>query len=118
MTKQGDEHEEGDKEDNNENTKVENFPPQIWPAREVSNTFSLEDCWHLGHPWLDSEDGDAREGGKERDEPGGGKEFVRRGVKREGPGDGTVPVISDGHQHIIGGGQREGLHELKQEFIT
>ena len=117
VTEEGDEDEERDKEDKNSNSKIENFSRGICPTREVSYTFRLKKRRHLRDPELHSEDVDAGEGGEEGDQPGSYEEFVWRARYGERPGDGTVSVQGDGHQHVVGGGQGEGLQELGNRFI-
>ena len=117
VTEENDEDEERYKEDKNRNTKVENFPPKICPARKVRHTFRLKERRHLRHPELNGEDENAGDGRKEGEDPGSGEEFVRRAVYREGLGDRTVSVKGDGHQHVVGRGQGIGLQKLEKIFI-
>ena len=106
-------------EDNKRNDKYDDshpteiyLSPDGWLASEVTDTLRLNIAVDLWLSQLHSEYVDAREGGEQGDESGSTNKTVGRSWHWEWSGDGAVPVQGDGCQHVVGGGQGEGLQEL------
>ena len=86
--------------------------PNRWPDSEVTDKLWLEGADQLGLPQLHCEGFHAGERGDKGYEPSCTNKAVGRPRDREWSSDGTVPVQGDGGQHVVGGGEGEGLQEL------
>ena len=116
MAVENNEEQEVNGEDDDGHTTEVKLSPESSPVCKVTDTLWLLVAGHLGVPELHLEYHQAGEGRNQGEQPGRGEKFVWGTRQGERSGYGTVSVHSYGYQHVVGGGQREGLTKLERNL--